>query len=93
MNIMIISMVTVNGPLSNGVHFCPSHKAMKSRYGQFGLGCAQMHRVGESARVRCQLDALGRECPNLQLCTLEHWQVTDTSKLPWAFVLVDRSEG
>ena len=93
MSNMMISMVPINGPSSNMVHSCQPHEAVKRRHGQFGLGCAQMHRVRESARVRCQFDAKGRECPNLQLCsTLEHWHTTNTSRLPWAYLLVDRSE-
>ena len=93
MNNLMISMVLVNGPQSKGVYFCPSHEAMKCQHGQFGLGCAQMHRVRESARVRCQFDAQGWECPNLHLCMLDHWHAVSTSKLPWAYVLVDKSEG
>eukprot|EP00639_Heterosigma_akashiwo_P001352 CAMPEP_0194578298 /NCGR_PEP_ID=MMETSP0292-20121207/12764_1 /TAXON_ID=39354 /ORGANISM="Heterosigma akashiwo, Strain CCMP2393" /LENGTH=143 /DNA_ID=CAMNT_0039430909 /DNA_START=444 /DNA_END=875 /DNA_ORIENTATION=- len=85
-------MVPANGAQSKGVHFCPSHEAVKCRYGQFGLGCAQMPRVRELARVRYQFDTQGWECPNLQLCTLKHWHATNTSKLPWTYNIVDRSE-
>ena len=89
---MRILTVPVNGPQSIGVHFCPTHEARKCRFGPFGLGCEYMHRVLESARVRCQHDAQGRECPRLQVCTLNHLHPVNTQQLAWVYTIVeDRS--
>ena len=49
-----------------------------------------MFRVLESARV--QHDAQRRECPDLQVCTLDHWNMVNTLKLPWAYI-VEGSRG
>ena len=90
----MIGMMPINGPSSNMVRFCQPHEAMKCRHGQFGLGCTEMHRVRWSARgARCPYDAQGWECPNLQLCTLEHLANVNTSQLPWAYTLVGKGEG
>ena len=89
---MRIIMVPVNGPQSIGVRFCPTHENRRCHFDPFGLGCAYMHRVLESARVRCQHDALGREFPVLQVYTFHHWETVNTLRLPWAYV-VEGSSG
>ena len=90
---MMIGMVPVNGPLYSGDLFCQQHELMRCYHGQFGLGCADLQRVRQSARARCWFDAQGWLCPYLQLCTLDHLHGVNTSRLPWVYALVDKSEG
>ena len=85
----MFQMVPVNGPQSKGMHFCPLHEVEKCQCDRFGLGCAHMHRVRVSARVRCQHNSQGRECPSLQVCTLNHLHPVNTSQLPWVYAIVE----
>ena len=92
MSNMMIGMVPVNGPLSSGDLFCQQNESMRCYHGQFGLGCAKMHRVRQSARARCWSDAQGWLCPRLQLCTLNHVHEVNVSRLPWVYTLVPKPE-
>ena len=89
----MIGMVPVNGPLYSGDLFCEQHELMRCAHGQFGSGCAKMHRVRQSARARCWADAQGWLCPRLQLCTLNHVHEVNVSRLPWVYTLVPKPEG
>mmetsp|Transcript_37504 Transcript_37504/g.67909 ORF Transcript_37504/g.67909 Transcript_37504/m.67909 type:complete len:644 (-) Transcript_37504:267-2198(-) len=93
MSNMMIGMVPVNGPLYSGDLFCEQHELMRCAHGQFGSGCAKMHRVRQSARARCWADAQGWLCPRLQLCTLNHVHEVNVSRLPWVYTLVPKPEG
>ena len=85
MSNMMIGMVPVNGPLYSGDLFCEQHELMRCAHGQFGSGCAKMHRVRQSARARCWADAQGWLCPRLQLCTLNHLHDVNLSRVPWVY--------
>ena len=74
------------------VPVCGPQAHLRSLYGGGGqclggcnsLQCADMHSRGKmSIRVRCRHDAQGRVCPELHVCTLEHWLPLNTDRFEW----------